>query len=159
MEDLRITSPSFYAGGRIPREHSGYGEDISPMLQIQGLSPAAVSLAVVMDDLSIPFCKEYNHWVLWNIPRMKVIPSAIPHGQTVPSLGNAVQGIGYGVHCYRGPKPPAFLHRFHDYIFWVYALDCFLELPPTSRKRDLKRAMEGHILQNGGLLGQFGVQR
>lgn len=156
MDVLCITSPSFRAGGWIPKENSGFGEDFSPMLQIQGLSPKAVSIAVAMDDLSIPFCKMYNHWVLWNIPRMETIPSAIPHGQTVPSLEDAVQGVGYGVNCYRGPKPPAFLPPLvHSYVFWVYALDCFLKLPPTSRKKDLIQAMEGHILQHGGLLGQF----
>ena len=154
MNPLNITSPSFKNGGIIPNEHTGFGEDTSPMLQIGGLSPETVSLAIVMDDLNIPFCKAYNHWIIWNIPRMETLPAAIPHGQTVPSLGGAVQGIGYGANRYRGPKPPAFLRKPHTYVFRVYALDCFLELPSHSRKRAFMKAMEGHILQYGELLGQ-----
>ncbi len=156
MNELYITSPAFGYGEKIPMEYSGFGEDISPMLQLKNLSPEAASLAVIMDDLDVPFCKTYTHWLIWNIPRMETIPSAISHGKTVPSLGNAVQGIGYGVNRYRGPKPPAFLPPLvHNYIYRVYALDCFLELSCNSRKKDLLRAMEGHILQYTALLGQF----
>ncbi|HBG11507.1 MAG TPA: YbhB/YbcL family Raf kinase inhibitor-like protein, partial [Clostridium sp.] len=43
----------------------------------------------------------------------------------------------------------------HLYQFNVYALDCLLDLPSKSRKRDLLAAMQGHILQEGSLVGRF----
>ena len=61
MNELYIASPAFGNGEKIPMEYSGFGEDISPMLQLKNLSPEAVSLAVIMDDLDVPFCKTYTH--------------------------------------------------------------------------------------------------
>ncbi len=37
---------------------------------------------------------------------MDTIPAEIPQGEQVVALNNAVQGMGYGKHRYRGPKPP-----------------------------------------------------
>lgn len=39
---------------------------------------------------------EYTGW--------RKVDAAIPSGKTIPSLGNARQGIGDGVHKYAGPK-------------------------------------------------------
>ncbi|MDR1769826.1 MAG: hypothetical protein LBS02_04210 [Hungatella sp.] len=60
---------------------------------------------------------------------------------------------GYGRNNYRGPKPP--FNWPHLYQFNVYALDCLLDLPGKSRKRDVLAAMQGHILQEGCLVGRF----
>ena len=83
------------------------------------------------------------------------IPEGIPHGPSVLSLGNAVQGIGYGANRYRGPHPPPFLRIPHRYVFRSYVLDCRLNLLPASRRRTLMKAMSGHILQEASLLGIF----
>ena len=54
---------------------------------------------------------------------------------------------GYGVPC-----PPSGEHR---YFFKVYALDCKLDLSSNTRKPDLERAMEGHILDKAELVGLY----
>lgn len=77
----------------------------------------------------------------------------IASGKVVPDLGGAVQGKGYGKHRYRGPKPP--FGWSHVYQFNVYALNKKLDLPATSRKRDLLNALNGAVLQQGVLLGHF----
>ena len=105
-----------------------------------------------MDDMGHPI-PEYNHWVIWNIPVMEIIPKNIPYGRHVAELSGATQGRGYGKNRYRGPKPP--FNWSHRYQFNVYALDCSLDLPDSSRKGDLLAAMEGHILQEGCLVGRF----
>jgi phosphatidylethanolamine-binding protein (PEBP) family uncharacterized protein len=71
------------------------------------------------------------------------------------SLDGAVQGIGYGKHRYRGPKPPFFSKAAHRYQFHVFVLDCMLEIDNNSKKKDLLESMKGHILQYGLLLGKF----
>lgn len=152
MEKLIVSSPCFKSGGLIPVEYTGHGKDCSPKLILDGLSKNAVTLAVIMDDMGHPI-PAYNHWVIWNIPAMPVIPGSIPHGGQVSSLGGAVQGRGYGKNKYRGPKPP--LGWSHVYQFNVFALDCRVDLPPTAKKRDLLAAMQGHIIQQAALVGHY----
>jgi Raf kinase inhibitor-like YbhB/YbcL family protein len=105
--------------------------------------------------LDIPFIKAYNHWLIWNIPKREVIPGNIPYGSPVSSLGNAMQGVAYGIKRYRGPKQPVFVRNTHRYIFRFFILDCFLELDCKAAKKDLVKAMQGHIIQQGSLTGQY----
>jgi len=152
MNELIVTSPAFEHEGLIPVEYTGYDADISPELCLHNIDERVKSVAVIMDDMGHPI-PAYNHWVIWNIPVMQVIPSNIPHGKTVASLPGAIQGRGYGKHRYRGPKPP--FNWSHRYQFNIYTLECVLELPSTSRKRGLLRAMDGHILQQAILVGHY----
>lgn len=151
-KQLIVTSPAFDHEAVIPIQYTGRGEDISPELHLSEISENAKSLAIIMNDMGHPI-PEYNHWVIWNLPVMRIIPQQIAHGARVPDLGGAVQGRGYGRNRYRGPKPP--FNWSHRYEFTVYALDCLLDLPTSARKRDLLTAMQGHILQAGSLVGRF----
>lgn len=155
MNELRVTSTAFSDNEYMPKKHTGFGEDMSPEFHLHNLSEAAVSIAIIMDDLDIPFIKEFNHWIIWNVPGKDSIPDNIPYGSPVPSLGNAIQGVAYGVHRYRGPKQPVFVRNMHRYIFRVYALDCFLDINSTAKKNDLIKAMQGHILQQGSITGKY----
>lgn len=157
-ERIVITSPDFEDMGRIPMEHTGRDKDISAELTLSKISEKAKSIAVIMDDLSHPI-KGYNHWVIWNIDPTLVIPREIPEGKSVPGLGDAKQGIGYGKHKYRGPKPPWFMKKPHHYIFKVFVLDIKLEIDMNSRKSDLLEAIADHVLQYGEITGLFGNDR
>lgn len=147
-----VTSPDFENEGVIPIQYTGRGEDISPELHIYDICKEARSLAIIMNDMGHPI-PAYNHWIIWNIPVMQMIPANIPYGSHVAILDGAVQGRGYGKNRYRGPKPP--FNWSHRYQFNVYALDTKLDLPSSSRKRDLIAAMRGHILQEGYIVGKF----
>lgn len=149
---LIVTSPTFENEALIPICYTGRGEDISPELHLSPLCDGAKSLAIIMDDLDHPI-PAYNHWTLWNVPVMQVIPENIPYGAHVNELNGAMQGRGYGKNRYRGPKPP--FNWSHRYQFNVYALDCMLDLLSSSRKKNLLDAIQGHILQEGSLIGHF----
>lgn len=151
-DTFAVTSPAFENEAVIPIQYTGRGKDISPELRLSTISERGRSMAVIMDDLGHPI-PAYNHWVIWNIPVMPTIPEDIPYGAHVGDLGGAVQGRGYGRNRYRGPKPP--FNWSHRYRFHVYVLDCMLDLPETARKRDLLAAMQGHVLQDGSLIGRF----
>lgn len=152
---LKLTSKAFEEGMKIPVRHTGRGEDISPELELENIDPKAKSIAVTMDDLDIPMIRSYNHWIIWNIPVYSVIPEAICSGSQITEPFQAVQGIAYGKHCYRGPKPPRFIRNSHRYVFTAYVLDCLCELPPDTRKVKWLREMEGHIVQRASLCGTF----
>lgn len=155
FEKITVTSDAFKHEGVIPIKYTGRGQNISPGLQLSGISPNARSIAIAMDDLDIPLVGHYNHWVIWNIPAQETIPENIPHGAVVDSIGGAVQGIGYGKHGYRGPKPPLFIRSPHRYQFHVYVLDSKLELNSDAKKKDLLQSMAGHIIQYGSITGTF----
>lgn len=138
-------------GGKIPIENSGRGQDISPEFVIENLSPKAKTLAVTLEDLSHPI-KNFTHWIIWNIPAAGRIEKGVAAGKEV--LGNARQGIGYGVHRYAGPKPPK--GKKHIYRFSVYSLDCEIDLGPNSMKRAFLKKAQGHILQKGNITAEFG---
>lgn len=156
-EELEITSPAFNEGDWIPVKNSARGDDLSPQIDIRGISDKGKSIAITMDDSSHPLFPNYNHWIIWNIPIQNTIPPAIPSGKVVEKLGGAIQGIAYGKHCYKGPKPP--LKTIHIYTFTVYILDCTLELAPKTYKKEFLSAIEGHVLQKATLKGKFQSRR
>jgi Raf kinase inhibitor-like YbhB/YbcL family protein len=51
-----------------------------------------------------------------------------------------------------GPCPPSGTHR---YFFKVYALDTELSLGGSSKKKDVEKAMQGHILAKGELMALY----
>ncbi len=139
-------------GRKFPIEYTGRGQDISPEFVIKNLSPSAKSLAVTLEDLSHPI-KNFTHWIIWNIPAADRISGNIPAGKTVPVLGNACQGVGYGLHRYAGPKPPK--GKKHTYRFTVYSLDCEINISANSMKRNFLKKAEKHIIQKGSIVGEF----
>lgn len=149
MDILQVHCPGI-ENGKFHIDHTGRGEDRSPELVLENLSPEAVTLAVVLEDMSHPM-KGFTHWVIWNLPPSDQIPEAVPAGKAVP--GGGTQGVAYGLHRYAGPKPPR--RTTHTYRFTVYVLDCALDLDSGARKKALLRAAEGHILQQGSLSGEF----
>ena len=109
-----------------------------------------------MDDLDIPFRGVLNHWLIWNIPKTNFIAENIPYGQNPKcEFDSAVQGAAWGKNRYRGPKQPIFIHKAHRYSFVFYALDTFLDLDSGNGKNELLKAMQGHILQTGNIVGIY----
>lgn len=139
-------------GGKFPIEYTGRGQDISPEFVIKNLSSDAKTFAITLEDISHPI-KNFTHWLIWNIPAADRIKGDIPAGRIVPELGNACQGIGYGIHRYAGPKPPK--GKKHTYRFTVYSLDCEMNISANSMKRSFLKKTEKHIIQKGSIVGDF----
>ncbi len=157
MGNLSITSSAFNNGGAMPAIHSQRGGNMSPPLTIEGIDPKAKTIAVIVDDpdIPIPFLS-FTHWVVYNIPADTAqIPQNVASGEVISALSGASQGRnGFGRTAYVGPNPP---FGTHVYRFKVYALDTVLDLKPGATRRQLQKAMEGHILQSGLLEGKYGV--
>lgn len=148
---ISVSSSAFQEGGMIPAKYTCDGQDISPPLKWAGEPEGTRSIALISDDPDAPM-RTWVHWVVWNIP-----PSVHELAENVwpdPELPDGSrQGItdfnrpGYG-----GPCPPSGVHR---YYFKVYAMDTKLNLPSSTRKADLLKAMKGHILAEGQLMGKY----
>lgn len=151
---LTLHSPAFPEGGIIPTRHTGRGEDLSPPFTAKGIPEGSISLAIFLEDTSHPLFRDFPHWLIWNLPVAEHIPEGIAPGGAVEVLGcTASQGTAYGPRRYAGPKPPWW--RRHLYRFTLLALDCRLELPPSTGKRRFLEVAEGHILEKAALTGWF----
>ncbi|GBD33805.1 Putative lipoprotein LppC [bacterium HR34] len=145
-KNMIIESPAFKNNERIPQKYTCDGKDINPPLIISGIPENAKSLALIVDDPDAPM-KVWVHWLLWNIPASisEIKENSVPE--------EAVLGMNdFGRLEWGGPCPPSGTHR---YFFKVYALDTNLDLPEGSRKEDLEKAMEGHILDFAQLIGLY----
>ena len=124
---------------------------MSPPLSWSDIPGGAKSLALIADDPDAP-AGTWVHWVAWNIPvAARGLEENVSKRDALPN--SAKQGmsdfrrIGYG-----GPCPPSGTHR---YFFKLYALDTTFELPGSTTKKDLERAMQNHILGQAEVMGKY----
>lgn len=144
MKELKVKSSAFEPNELIPRRYTCDGENVNPPLIIEEIPEGTRSLALVVDDPDAPL-GTWDHWVVWNIPSA----SKEIRENTVPG----VEGVNdFRKHSYGGPCPPSGTHR---YFFKAYALDTKLNLGANSRRKDLEKAMEGHVLTKGELVGRY----
>lgn len=143
---IQMSSSAFMNGGVIPQQYTCDGQDLSPALSWSGLPAGTKSLALIMDDPDAPV-GTFTHWVVYNIP---VDTAGIAEGGTVGTEGPTSFGkTGYG-----GPCPPR--GKPHRYFFRLYALDDVLNLKPGLNVAALRKAMEGHVLAAGEIMGIYG---
>lgn len=145
MKELTVTSSAFEHNQPIPSKYSCDEQNINPPLTIEGIPEGTKSLAVILDDPDAPR-GTFDHWVMWNIAptKNKIGEHQAPGKEGLNSMGE--KG-------YTGPCPPP--GKPHHYNFKVYALDTELSLPEESSKKDLEKAMKGHIAAEGKLIGLF----
>ena len=51
---------------------------------------------------------------------IECIPGGIAKGSVIEEPIHIEQGLAYGKHCYRGPKPP--FNWNHEYVFTLYMM-------------------------------------
>ena len=150
---LDLTSAAFTEGDTIPTRYTCDGDDLSPPLS-WGAPPAGTgSLALICDDPDAPV-GTWVHWVLYDLPPgVTSLAEGIPPDEELAGGGrqgnNSWPRIGYG-----GPCPPK--GSPHRYVFKLYALDTKLNLSPGATNKELLKAMEGHVLAQGQLIGRYG---
>ena len=63
---MKITSPVFKDGEKIPKEYTREGQDKSPPLHLEEVPERAKSLAVIVEDPDAPK-GTFIHWLVFNI--------------------------------------------------------------------------------------------
>jgi Raf kinase inhibitor-like YbhB/YbcL family protein len=143
---LVVDSQAFRDGNTIPQKYTCDGDNISPALRWTGVPIGTVSYALIVDDPDAPL-GTWVHWLIYDIPaRESALPEAV-QGLAVEGK-NDFRRTGYG-----GPCPPA--GKPHRYYFRMYALDMTLDLPAGVGRDELEKAMQGHILAEGALMGRY----
>jgi Raf kinase inhibitor-like YbhB/YbcL family protein len=153
---LSVRSTVLDQGKPIPRRHTGDGEDLSPPLSWSGVPSAARELALIVDDPDAPSSEPWVHWVIYNVPvTTEGLAEGVPPVARPKYPAAAIHGKNsWGTPGYRGPAPPKG-HGVHRYFFRLFALDKALELPEGLDKATLLKAIKGHIIAEGELMGTY----
>jgi hypothetical protein len=148
---FELKSPAFASGAMIPSLYTCQGNDISPPLAWYGAPGGTRSFVLICDDPDAPIVT-WVHWVYYNIPAsVTSLPEAFTKSEK-PAQGGIHGKSSFGDFGYGGPCPPWGTHR---YFFRLYALDTMLTLASGVKKKDVLKAMEGHVLTQAVLMGKY----
>lgn len=152
MAKLELRSDAFEQEETIPEKYTCDGDDVSPQLSWGQPPEGTEELVLICDDPDAPV-GTWDHWVLYGLaPDTVGLPEGVPTTKEIERGGlqgkNSWGNIGYGGPC--PPKGPA-----HRYFFRLYAVDKTLDLKPGATKKAVLKAMEGHILAQGELMGKY----
>ena len=142
LGNLKISSPSFGHGERIPEQH------VSPPIEWSNAPGGTSSFALVVHDPDAPMTYGFTHWVIYGIPAGA---TGIPEGGSDGYVKGA-NTTGGGE--YLPPSPPAG-HGVHHYYFELYALDADLDLPPGLSRNELLERIDDHIIEQARLVGTY----
>ena len=155
---LTLTTTAFADGGEVPDKYTqSVPNAVSPKLEWSNVPQGTVTFTLILHDPDVALRKNNDdvlHWMIFNIPGSATsLPEGMPATASMPD--GAVQAKNLrGAVGYMGPgAPPA--GPDHHYTFELYALDTKLDLGPDVSRADVLKAMEGHILGKGVLVGRF----
>jgi Raf kinase inhibitor-like YbhB/YbcL family protein len=150
--NIPVTSTAFAESRPVPDKYTCTGRNVSPPLQWNNAPPGVKSFALIADDPDAPV-GTWVHWVLYNLPPVTMsLAENLPPTPELPD--GSRQGVNdFGQPGYGGPCPPA--GKPHRYFFKIYALDTVLSLKSGATKKELLKAMDGHVLAQGQLMGTY----
>jgi hypothetical protein len=149
---LELKSPAFKDGEYIPDKYTADAEDVSPPLFWKDAPANTKSFVLICDDPDAPV-GTWVHWVIFNIPG-----DATRLDEDIPKTPRLPDGTTQGINDFRklgygGPSPPP--GRPHRYFFKLYALDTLLSLKPEATKKQVLKAMQGHIIDQATLISLY----
>jgi Raf kinase inhibitor-like YbhB/YbcL family protein len=148
MANIQLRSSAFNDHDMMPRRLSRLGDNVSPPLTWSDPPDDTEQLVLLVED---PDAGEppFLHWLVTGIdPTVR----SVEEGQ-VPAGGRESVN-GYGEVGWGGPQPPKG-EGPHRYFFRLYAVDEPLHLPERPGIQEIHRAVEGHELASGVLVGLF----
>jgi Raf kinase inhibitor-like YbhB/YbcL family protein len=163
-----VTSPAWPDGGEIPMHFSGRGDNKSPAFEFHwnlGTNPGTApdtlqTYAVVFHDMENSTNRtavDTLHWSAFNIPgAAKGMPEGLGTGDLADGTRN-----GPGIATRGGTQPGGYFGPgagpgpIHHYVFEFYALDTKLDLPASTTRDELVKAMDGHVIGKAVYYGRF----
>src|SRR5262245_7577962 len=152
-ESLAVTSRSIH--GEIPEIYSEYADGVSPEISWSRFE-GAKTYALILEDPDARSIRPFVHWVAYNIPAdVTSLPEGLQEQPRLTEPDGVMQGrTSRGSVGYFGPRPPVG-DPPHHYHFQVFALDRKLDLPPGAERDEVLKAMEGHVLAAGEIVGTY----
>ncbi len=159
---ITLESQAFADGAAIPADHTADGRNVSPPLRWTGVPAGTKELVLVVTDedfvWTVPSEVPLMHWVIFGIkPGVRELAAGMPTQEILSApadLAGAFQAhTTFDVTGYRGPQPPP--GPAHRYRFRLLALDTTLDLPAGSAASRVWKALDGHIIGEGSLVGTY----
>lgn len=145
---MTLTSTAFVDQENIPQRYTCDEENENPPLTILDPPRLTRSFVLIVHD---PDARkgDFVHWAMWNIPAdaREIKAGMTPEG-AMEGMNDADEN-GYTGPC---PKPGSGIHHYH---FVLFALDVTLDLPTTTDREKLLKAMEGRELERTELIGLY----
>lgn len=150
---MRLSSPAFAAGQRIPERHTCDGADLSPAMGWSGAPSGTRSFVLSCEDPDAP-AGVWHHWGVFDIPAEQTgLPEGLAKAEKVGRIRQALNDFrkpGWG-----GPCPPRG-HGVHRYRFRLLALSvATLPLGQRPGCREVLGAAEAHVLAGTELVGTY----
>lgn len=154
---IDLSSPAFGDGARLPERFTADGAGVSPPLVWGPLPEGTCSLALLVEDADAPAPQPLVHAVLWGLP---ADTHRLAEGDIVADGSGAGDGRDVGRNSLFGegwlPPDPPTGHGVHRYTFQLFALGEGVGHPGSSPRRGkIVRAMRGHVLGAGVLVGTY----
>jgi Raf kinase inhibitor-like YbhB/YbcL family protein len=143
---LRLGSPAFRDGGKIPRRYTCDAGGVSPPLRWSGVPRGTRELALLVEDAD---AGHFVHWTLLGIPPGT---TALAEGR-VPKATVQTEN-GFGDRRWGGPCPPEGKGP-HRYVFALYALDRRLGLGADASADEVRGKVAAAGLASGALIGKY----
>jgi Raf kinase inhibitor-like YbhB/YbcL family protein len=149
---IKVSSSAFKEGESIPKKYTADGDNVSPPLRWSEAPAGTKSFALICEDPDAPK-GTFTHLVLYNIPAQQTeLKEGMPAKEVLPD--GAEQGKnGFDKTGYGGPSPPK--GKPHRYFFKVFALGTTVNLGAGATRDQLLKAMKGHVLGEGQLMGTY----
>ena len=148
---------AFDKDGPIPVQNVADGDNASPAIEWSAFPEETKSFVLIADDPDATQPKPFTHWLAYDIPASTTklregVPGTpvLQDPRAMKQGANSMGSIGY-----TGPKPPVG-DSAHHYHFQVFALDVdTVGLEPGAKRDAVLKAMEGHVLAKGQIIGTF----
>jgi len=161
---MTVTTAAWPDGDVIPAKYVNAGDKKSPAFDFKWMmgtadaaAPATLqSFAIVFHDIenapNATTGEDTLHWMIWDIPgTAKGIPEGLPMGDLPDGSKQCACNIGRGAYFGPGAGPGP----YHHYVFEFYALDTKLNLPATTPRADVMKAMLGHVIGKAAYVGRY----
>lgn len=155
---LALSSPDFEDGGIIPNKFTQADPNpVSPKLTWTNVPPNTVSFVLILHDPDVALQRKTDdvlHWMAFNIPgSARELAGGMAATAQMPDGTVQAKNLR-GAVGYMGPGAPA-PGPYHHYTFELFALDTKLDLMPDATRADVLKAIDGHIVGKGVLVGRF----
>ncbi len=157
---ITITSPAYPDGGKIPAKYGcaaqGQSGGVSPAISWSGAPANTAAYALIMHDPDVMFNgADVLHWAIFDIPGGTVsLPENLDKKPELPDGSKQLNNIA-GMPGYFNPCPPP--PTTHHYIIEMYALNQKLDLPASTSRADLEKALGMHVIAKGVYVGTYKI--
>jgi Raf kinase inhibitor-like YbhB/YbcL family protein len=154
---IEVASPAFADREAIPKRYTADGDGLSPPLRWSHVPEGTRSIALIVEDADSPTPAPLVHAIAWQIYPWRHYPTLGQLSEGELMAGHRHPSLGINSYLRTGwlpPDPPPG-HGPHRYGLQLFALDHAPALGELPGRHALLRALRGHTVARGLLIGLY----